>query len=99
MVIISNPLEQFEIFPVFQISNFVLLTNSSFFLLFSLFICTLLFQLTTVNGGAMVFNRQQQIAESFVSLVNGMINDTVGAKHGKDYIAFVFTIFFVDSYV
>ena len=93
MVIISNPLEQFEIFPVFQISNFVLLTNSSFFLLFSLFICTLLFQLTTVNGGAMVFNRQQQIAESFVSLVNGMINDTVGAKHGKDYIAFVFTIF------
>jgi F-type H+-transporting ATPase subunit a len=22
-----------------------------------------------------------------------MINDTVGAKHGKDYVAFVFTIF------
>jgi hypothetical protein len=54
----TNPLEQFEIFPVFQLGNVVFITNSSLFLIFSLFLVIFLYQVTTVNGGgSIIFNR------------------------------------------
>ena len=93
MMIISNPLEQFEIFPVFQLGNIAFITNSSLFLLIALFVSIFLFQLTTMNGGSIIFNRQQQVAEGFVNAVNGMVSDTIGQKNGSNYTAFIFTIF------
>jgi len=93
--IVSSPLEQFEIvplFPVFESGSFlVYFTNSSFFLLFAVVIGGLFLALSTYNG-TLAPSRWQTVVEGIYEFFLGSVFETVGER-GARYFPLVFTLF------
>jgi ATP synthase subunit 6 len=90
---ITSPLEQFEIVTIFPISllglNFSL-TNSSLFLLLSLFV--IIFSLTLAFFKiSLVPTLWQLLKESLYEVTSNMVQDNLG-KQGEVYFPFIFTL-------
>jgi len=94
---INNPLEQFQIIPIFSLKLGSLdfsITNSSLVLILALFILLFLTQLISLEkGGTLVPNRYQYILEQIYLVTLGMISDQVGKKKGEQFFPFIFSIF------
>lgn len=89
-----NPLEQFEIHPIIELSLFGLdisFTNSSFFMVLALFAITI-FVICSVRNVKLIPGRMQAAAEMFYNTVNGMVMGTAG-KRGEKFIPFILSLF------
>lgn len=90
---IHSPLEQFEIVTILPISFFGLnlsFTNSSLFLLLSIFILISFLYLSFYKYG-LVPNYWQLVKERLYQITTGMIKDNLGPK-GEIYFPFIFTL-------
>ena len=91
-----NPLEQFQLVPFITLRSGTFdfsLTNSTFFIIWSLVIFILFVHLCTFQGGGTVVpNRWQIILENLYSLVLGVVLDNLDSK-GLRYFPFVFSLF------
>lgn len=91
---IHNPLEQFEVVPLFSVHSFagpLTLTNSGLFMLVAVLAATLFFTAAT-RKKALVPGRMQSLAESLYEFVGTMIDENVGTQ-GRKYFPFVLTLF------
>lgn len=95
---IYNPLEQFQIIPIFSLKLGSLdfsITNSSLVLILALFILLFLTQLISLEkGGTLVPNRYQYIFEQIYLVTLGMISDQVGKKKRRTILSFYFFNFY-----
>jgi F-type H+-transporting ATPase subunit a len=90
-----NPIEQFSIHPVVQISvahHDVSLTNSGLYMLLAVALTCLLVAIGA-RGGAGVPGRMQAMAEMAYEFVAGMVRSAAG-EAGMRFFPFVFCIFF-----
>jgi F-type H+-transporting ATPase subunit a len=90
-----SPLEQFSIFTIIPIrlGNFDFsFTNSSFYLLTTISLILVLFNLVTKNGGRVVPSRWQSIVEMIYEFVLSLVEEQIGKK-GKKYFPLIFTTF------
>lgn len=90
----NNPLEQFEVHPIFELSLFgidVSFTNASLWMMITLGIMTALTVLP-MRGAGMVPGRWQVLSETLYEFVANLVKENVG-KDGKAYFPLVFTIF------
>lgn len=97
MMIISSPLEQFQILPLLPLrfgNMDFSFTNSALIAIVGCAFVLLLMQMlmTTETGAYVVPNRWQVIIEGLYEMISGMLNDTVGER-GLQYFPFVFTLF------
>jgi len=97
MMMVSSPLEQFQILPILPLrfGNFdISFTNSALIIIVGCILVLLLMQMlmTTETGAHVVPNRWQVIIEGIYEMVSGMLNDNVGQR-GQQYFPFVFTLF------
>ncbi len=76
-----SPLEQFEITPIFSflIPAKIAFTNSSFFLLITIFV-TLAFFVIILSNSTVVPNRWQSITEMTYEFVQGMLYEALQEK-------------------
>jgi ATP synthase subunit 6 len=90
---ITSPLEQFEIVTIFPISllglNFSL-TNSSLFLLLSLFVIISFLTLSFFKI-SLIPTLWQLLKESLYEVTSNMVQDNLG-KQGEVYFPFIFTL-------
>jgi ATP synthase subunit 6 len=91
---ISTPLEQFEIVPLwsFGLGEKLAFTNSSFFLCVILFTISAVMYLGITHQAMIIPTRWQSLIESTYEFVYGMISDTIGAK-GEKYFPFIYVTF------
>ena len=90
----TNPIKQFEIHPIFNLSfgDYNLsFTNSSYFMVLSTILVTGLLALAT-SRAALVPGRAQSVAEMLYEFVAGMIRSTAG-NDGLRFFPLVFTLF------
>jgi ATP synthase subunit 6 len=90
---VFSPLEQFEIVPLcssFVGSKFAL-TNSTLFLMVTVFIISGFFSLTLLKG-TIIPNRWQTISEIVYEFTQGMVFEALGEK-GSKFLPFIFTTF------
>jgi len=97
MMMISSPLEQFQILPIIPLrfgDIDVSFTNSALIIIVGCTLVLLLMQMlmTTETGAHVVPNRWQVIIEGIYEMISGMLNDNVGQR-GQQYFPFVFTLF------
>lgn len=97
MMIVTSPLEQFQILPVipFSIGSFDFsITNSTVIISIGLFsFCFILNALVSDKGSYnLVPNRWQTVIEGMYELIAGLLKDTLGDK-GQAYFPYVFTLF------
>lgn len=97
MMIVTSPLEQFQILPVipFSIGNFDFsITNSTIIILIGLFsFCFLLNALINDNGSYnLVPNRWQTVVEGMYELIAGLLKDSLGGK-GQEYFPYILVFF------
>ena len=88
-----SPLEQFEITPIFSflIPAKIAFTNSSFFLLITIFV-TLAFFIIILSNSTVVPNRWQSITEMTYEFVQGMLYEAL-QERGNDFFPIIFTTF------
>ncbi len=89
-----NPLEQFKIQKLFDISVMgydISFTNSSFMLMLMLIASYFLFCFR-VSNSSLIPSRLQIVREMFYGLITNMVKDTAGDE-AKKYIPFIFTLF------
>ncbi|MFM9889483.1 MAG: F0F1 ATP synthase subunit A [Rickettsiales bacterium] len=89
-----NPLEQFEVVPLFSTNTMagpLTLTNSGLFMLVAVLAVTLFF-LAATRKKALVPGRMQSLAESMYEFIGTMIDENIGTK-GRKYFPFVLTLF------
>lgn len=88
-----SPLEQFEITPIFPflIPAKIAFTNSSFFLLITIFV-TLAFFIIILSNSTVVPNRWQSITEMTYEFVQGMLYEAL-QERGNDFFPIIFTTF------
>src|SRR6056300_398054 len=88
-----SPLEQFEITPIFSflIPAKIAFTNSSFFLLITIFV-TLAFFIIILSNSTVVPNRWQSITEMTYEFVQGMLYEAL-QESGNDFFPIIFTTF------
>jgi F-type H+-transporting ATPase subunit a len=90
----SNPLHQFEVYPVVPIklgSIDASLTNAGLFMLIAVSAVTL-FLMLGMRGSARVPGRWQSMVELSYEFVADMLRDNVGTA-GRKYFPFVFSLF------
>lgn len=91
--IVSSPLEQFEIVTIIPFTflglNFSL-TNSSLFLVISIFFLTSFLYLSSYKS-SIVPNYWQYMKESLYNVTSSMVKDNLGNK-GELYLPFIFTL-------
>ena len=90
----SNPLHQFEVYPVVPIklgSIDASLTNAGLFMLIAVAAVTL-FLMLGMRGSARVPGRWQSMVELSYEFVADMLRDNVGTA-GRKYFPFVFSLF------
>nr|AVK39574.1 ATP synthase F0 subunit 6 [Sheathia arcuata] len=91
---ITSPLEQFEIVTIFPISllglNFSL-TNSSIFLILSLFVI-IIFLTFSFFKISLVPTLWQLLKETLYEVTSNMVQDNIG-KQGEVYFPFIFTLY------
>ena len=88
-----SPLEQFEITPIFSflIPAKIAFTNSSFFLLITIFV-TLAFFIIILSNSTVVPNRWQSITEMTYEFVQGMLYEAL-QERGNEFFPIIFTTF------
>jgi ATP synthase subunit 6 len=89
-----SPLEQFQIISIFdfKFGNVILsFTNSTLFLLLSIFVIVSLVHFSTLHA-TIIPNRWQSIVELIFEFTVSMVNENIGKK-GIKYFPLVFTIF------
>lgn len=92
-IILTSPLEQFEIITILPFTFMGLnisITNSSFFLLFSVFVAIFWLYLSFFNT-SVIPNSWQLIQEYFYLLTSNIVKDNLGIK-GEIYFPFIFSL-------
>jgi F-type H+-transporting ATPase subunit a len=99
---VSTPLEQFAIIPIFFFRFFfrtdhvhiidLSFTNSSFYLVSTLLLVSILFNGVTLDGGYLVPSRWQTVVEMIYEFVLSLVEEQIGLK-GKNYLPLLFTTF------
>jgi F-type H+-transporting ATPase subunit a len=92
---IYTPLEQFSIISLIPIhfgTYYLSFTNSSFYLLCTTALISLLFYMVTVNGGFLVPSRWQSVVEMIYEFVANLVDEQIGKK-GKKFFPLIFTTF------
>ena len=90
----SNPLEQFEIHPIFELHIGGLdlsISNAAFYMLAATAIIILVLNLAMSRAGH-VPTRLQSVAELMYEFIAGMIRDIIGPE-GMKFFPYVFTLF------
>jgi ATP synthase subunit 6 len=94
-----SPLEQFSVLPMFTLveggngSAWITFDNAGLWMLFTLF-AALGFMSFGTYGSMLVPQRWQYVVESFYTFLQGVVNDTIGKKHGQGYFPFLVALFF-----
>lgn len=90
---IYSPLEQFEIIPlfVFFLPYKLAFTNSSFFLIITIILTIIYFDLT-MKHSTIIPNRWQSITEMIYEFVQNMIYEALNEK-GNYFFPLIFTVF------
>jgi len=89
--LITSPLEQFEILPLFSIFGIFTLTNQFLFLALLLFFIVTSFFASlkpSTNTLYIIPTRWQSIIELIYLLILSMVNDTIGGKKGEPFFSF-----------
>jgi len=96
-MIISSPLEQFELIPLIPLflgSLDISFTHSSLFMCIGLTAFLALFRMILINkGGTIVPNRWQVFLEGIFQLCMSLSNDTIEGGKGQKYFPFIFVTF------
>lgn len=96
-IMISSPLEQFELIPLIPIrfGDFdISITHSTLFMLISLTTFLLLIRMILMNnGGTLVPNRWQVLVEGIYGLAMMMPHDTIKGGQGQKYFPLIFSLF------
>ena len=96
-MIISSPLEQFELIPLIPLfigSLDISFTHSSLFMCIGLAAFLALFRMILINkGGTIVPNRWQVFLEGIFQLCMSLSNDTIEGGKGQKYFPFIFVAF------
>ena len=96
-MIISSPLEQFELIPLIPLfigSLDISFTHSSLFMCIGLAAFLALFRMILINkGGTIVPNRWQVFIEGIFQLCMSLSNDTIEGGKGQKYFPFIFVAF------
>lgn len=98
-LIISSPLEQFELVTILPISILGLnlsLTNSSLFLILAFLLSIFWISLSFYNA-SLVPNNWQLVKESIYDVTASMVQDNLGSK-GEFYFPFIFTLHIILLY-
>jgi ATP synthase subunit 6 len=96
-MIVSSPLEQFELIPLIPLflgSLDISFTHSSLFMCIGLAAFLALFRMILINkGGTIVPNRWQVFLEGIFQLCMSLSNDTIEGGKGQKYFPFIFVAF------
>ena len=96
-MLISSPLEQFELIPLIPLfigSLDISFTHSSLFMCIGLTAFLALFRMILINkGGTIVPNRWQVFLEGIFQLCMSLSNDTIEGGKGQKYFPFIFVTF------
>jgi len=97
IMLISSPLEQFELIPLIPLfigSLDISFTHSSLFMCIGLTAFLALFRMILINrGGTIVPNRWQVFLEGIFQLCMSLSNDTIEGGKGQKYFPFIFVTF------
>ena len=91
---LGDPLQQFKIRPLLEISIFgadVSFTNSAAFMVAAI-VAVIVFTTASMRGRAMVPGRWQSLAELSYEFIADMVRENVGSE-GRRYFPFIFTLF------
>ena len=92
-----NPLEQFEVVPLFNLSigSFDLsFTNASFIIILGVIFFVILVKCVSIVGnGYLVPNAWQSVLESFYKFVLDVVYENLGAVKGREFYPFFFSLF------
>ncbi len=91
---LGDPLHQFQIRPLLEISVFgadVSFTNSAAFMVAAI-VAVIVFTTASMRGRAMVPGRWQSLAELSYEFIADMVRENVGSE-GRRYFPFIFTLF------
>ena len=92
---VANPIEQFEIHPIFPIVKIagqqISFTNSAAYMLLAV-VLTALLMLGATAGRRLVPTRMQSIAELSYEFIANMIRSAAG-EHGLKFFPLVFSLF------
>jgi ATP synthase subunit 6 len=92
---VLNPLEQFEITPIFSLFfGFLVITDESIHLVLAVFYFFLLYKLIFVKGGYIIPGVWASAQEKIYLLIASLIRDNVKSADGQKYFPFIFTIFY-----
>lgn len=94
-MLIFSPLEQFRIislFPLHYKNLYLNFTNSSLFLLLTLFFLALLFHMSLRQGGLLIPSRWQSFLEMIYEFVASLVNEQIGKK-GAKFFPLIFALF------
>jgi ATP synthase subunit 6 len=93
---LASPLEQFEIVPLLFLffGNKFVFTNSSYFLLITVFVVLTFFTLTNLNS-TLIPNRWQSVTEIIFEFVQNIVFEALGNKGSKFFPLLLTTFVFV----